>query len=83
LRRPWRGLILARRLLLPKNESNAKAVRHQGWTQATAQPTPDSLVAGPSMRELIRHRESRASVVLPGCARPPRGGPGFLRFCAL
>ena len=21
--------------------------------------------------------ESRASVVLPGCARPPRGGPGF------
>ncbi len=28
-----------------------------------------------------RYLESRASVVLPGCARPPRGGPGF--FCAL
>jgi len=24
------------------------------------------------------NHESRASVVLPGCARPPRWGPGFL-----
>src|SRR5262249_14566080 len=27
-----------------------------------------------------RYTEPRASVVLPGCARPPRGGPGFFFF---
>src|SRR5437867_1002543 len=27
--------------------------------------------------------DSRASVVLPGCARPPRGGPGFFVFHAV
>ena len=32
---------------------------------------------------LIRPHESRASVVLPGCARPPRGGPGFFRLRGL
>ena len=39
-------------------------------------PTDRALPIG----ELILLPESRASVVLPGCARLPRGGPGFFVF---